>query len=190
MRHPSDPDVAGSDLGDPDLGVPDGVDPQGVDPLDLDPLDRPVPTGRAVRRYTAAVARQRGGASVGSLLVDVYSVLITTVIGIGVAVGVVDGVRDALPVDPGAPVTGPEVSLPTLGALLVLGLAGTVLSLAGRLGPVGVGERRRRGGSPCRWVGARCCGRRRPGCRCWPRRSASSWSRCSTSRCVTPSRPP
>ncbi|WP_298458109.1 DUF6297 family protein [uncultured Cellulomonas sp.] len=116
------------------MSVPD--DPVGPAP---DAPALPVPTGRAVRRYTAAVARQRGGASVGSLLVDVYSVLVTTAVGVGVAVGVVDAVRDSMPADAGADLVGPEVSLPTLAGLLVLALAGAVLSLAGRLGPVGVG---------------------------------------------------
>ncbi|GAA2729114.1 DUF6297 family protein [Cellulomonas aerilata] len=99
----------------------------------------PVPTGRQVRRYTAARARRRGGASIGSLLVDVYTVLITTAVGVGLAIGLVDGVREVLPPDTGGRAAGPEVSLPTLGALVVLALVGTVVSLAGRLGPVGVG---------------------------------------------------
>jgi hypothetical protein len=106
-----------------------------------DGIDRPqpLPTGRAIRRYTASAARRRGGASIGSLLVDVYEVLITTAVGIGLAIGAVDMVRDALPPDTGAGPTGPAVSLPTLGALVVLALVGMVVSLAGRLGPVGVG---------------------------------------------------
>ncbi len=98
-----------------------------------------VPSGRAIRRYTAATARRRSGASIGSLLVDVYTVLLTTAVGVAVAVGTVDGVREALPPASPAGVTGPQVSLPTLGALLAVALAGGVLSLAGRLGPVGVG---------------------------------------------------
>ncbi len=100
-------------------------------------MTRVVPSGRAVRRYTAATARRRGGASIGSLLVDVYTVLLTTAIGVAVAIGTVDAVRGALPPVPAA--RGPQVSLPTLGVLLAVALAGGVLSLAGRLGPVGVG---------------------------------------------------
>jgi hypothetical protein len=93
-------------------------------PAEGGPVRDPVPSGRAVRRYTAAVARRRGGASVGSLLVDVYTVPVTTAVGVVVAIGVVDAVRDLLPPHPGAGPAGREVSLPTL---------------AGRLGPVGVG---------------------------------------------------
>jgi hypothetical protein len=98
-----------------------------------------VPSGRSIRRYTATTARRHGGASVGALLVDVYTVVVTTAVGVGVAIGVVDALRDLLPPDAGPAATGPTVSLPTLGALLAVALAGSVLSLAGRLGPVGVG---------------------------------------------------
>jgi hypothetical protein len=36
------------------------------------------PTGRSIRRYTAAATNLRSGASVGELLGDVYYVVITT----------------------------------------------------------------------------------------------------------------
>lgn len=101
--------------------------------------DLRVPSGREVRRFTAATARSRGDAGIGELLGDVYYALITTAIGIGVALGVVNTMRDALPPAPAVPPPGPDLSLPSLAALAVLGLVGVLLSLAGRLGPVGVG---------------------------------------------------
>lgn len=101
--------------------------------------DTQVPSGREVRRLTAATARRRGSAGFGALLGDVYYAFISTAIGIGMALGVVNTMRDALPPAPAVPVPGPDLSVPSLAALAVLGLVGVLLSLAGRLGPVGVG---------------------------------------------------
>jgi len=98
-----------------------------------------VPSGREVRRLTTATARTRGDAGFGALLGDVYYAFISTAIGIGLALGVVNSMRDALPPEPAVPVAGPDLSVPSLAALAVLGLIGVLLSLAGRLGPVGVG---------------------------------------------------
>ncbi|MGV8966946.1 MAG: DUF6297 family protein [Cellulomonas sp.] len=98
-----------------------------------------IPSGREIRRFTAATARTRGGASIGGLLSDVYYAFITSAIGIGMALGVVNTMRDALPPVSAAPAPGPDLSLPSLAALAVLGFVGVLLSLAGRLGPVGVG---------------------------------------------------
>ncbi|RYV50249.1 DUF6297 family protein [Pengzhenrongella frigida] len=97
------------------------------------------PSGRDIRRFTAATARTRGGAGIGELLGDVYYAFITSAIGIGMAVGVVNTMRDALPPSSAAPAAGPDLSLPGLAALTVLAFVGVLLSLAGRLGPVGVG---------------------------------------------------
>jgi hypothetical protein len=95
------------------------------------------PTGRSIRRYTAAATNLRSGASVGELLGDVYYVVITTAIGIGMALGIAGQLRASLPA--GAPATAgtSSLSLPGLVVVLVVGLAGVLLSLAGRLGPVG-----------------------------------------------------
>lgn len=95
------------------------------------------PTGRSIRRYTAAATNLRSGASVGELLGDVYYVVITTAIGIGMALGIAGQLRTSLPA--GAPATAgtSSLSLPGLVLVLVVGLAGVLLSLAGRLGPVG-----------------------------------------------------
>ncbi|NMR21180.1 DUF6297 family protein [Cellulomonas fimi] len=98
-----------------------------------------VPAGRAVRRATAATARRRSDAGIGQLLGDLYYALIMVAIGIGMALGVVEVARDALRPAPVVPAPGPDLGLPSLAGLAVLGFVGVVLSLAGRLGPVGVG---------------------------------------------------
>jgi hypothetical protein len=102
-------------------------------------LPLPVPSGREVRKFTTATARSRGDAGVGQLLGDVYYAIVTSAIGIAVALGVVSAMRDALPPAPATPAQGPDLSIPSLAALAVLGIIGVLLSLAGRLGPVGVG---------------------------------------------------
>ncbi|HEY5518705.1 MAG TPA: DUF6297 family protein, partial [Cellulomonas sp.] len=101
--------------------------------------DLQVPSGREVRRFTTATARRRGDAGIGTLLGDVYYAFVTAAIGIGVALGVVNTMREALPPPPAVPVAGPDLSVPSLAALVALGFVGVLLSLAGRLGPVGVG---------------------------------------------------
>lgn len=98
-----------------------------------------VPSGRDIRRFTAATARTRGGAGIGELLGDVYYAVIMSAIGISMAAGVVNAMRDALPPPSAVPQPGPDLSLPSLAALTVLAGVGVLLSLAGRLGPVGVG---------------------------------------------------
>ena len=97
-----------------------------------------LPSSKAVRRFTTAAGRTRAGAGVGSLLSDVYYAVITLAIAIGVALGVAQQLRLALP--PAPPVSAPHgLNMPTLVTVLVLGLVGVLISLAGRLGPVGAG---------------------------------------------------
>ncbi|WP_231495964.1 DUF6297 family protein [Cellulomonas sp. HZM] len=97
-----------------------------------------VPDARAIRRFTAQAGNARGGASLGALLSDVYYAVITLAIGIGLALGAAQALRVALPDEPA--VHAPRgLSLPTLVVVLVVGLAGILVSLAGRLGPVGAG---------------------------------------------------
>ncbi len=95
-----------------------------------------VPRSSAIRRYTRDATKQRAGASIGSLLSDVYYAVTVLAIGIAVAVGVASRLRGSMP----------EVSrgegtdlMPTLVGVLVGALLATVVSLAGRLGPVGAG---------------------------------------------------
>lgn len=95
-----------------------------------------VPRASAIRRYTRDATKQRAGASIGSLLSDVYYAVTVLAIGIAVALGVAGQLRGSMP----------EVSrgegtdlMPTLVGVLVGALLATVVSLAGRLGPIGAG---------------------------------------------------
>ena len=97
-----------------------------------------VPAARDIRRYTAEAANARGGASLGSLLASVYYAVITIGIAIGMALGFAQAMRVALPPEPD--VQSPlSLSLATLVVVIIVALAGTLVSLAGRLGPVGAG---------------------------------------------------
>jgi hypothetical protein len=97
-----------------------------------------VPSARSIRRFTAAAGKARAGASLSSLLGDVYYAVISVAIGAAVAFGVAGQIRASLPPAPeSAPPT--SLSLPALVAVVLLGAAGVLVSLAGRLGPVGTG---------------------------------------------------
>lgn len=97
-----------------------------------------LPSAQAVRRFTAAAGRTRAGAGVGSLLSDVYYAVIMLAIAVGVALGVAQQLRVALP--PAPAVAAPHgLNLPTLVTVLVAGLVGALVSLSGRLGPVAAG---------------------------------------------------
>ncbi|MGW6129679.1 DUF6297 family protein [Cellulomonas sp. NPDC055163] len=103
-----------------------------------------LPRGRSIRRFTSATTNQRAGAGIGELLGDVYYAAIIAAIGIGIALGVTGTLREALP-DAAESASGttvwslPGLSLPALVVAVVVGLAGVVLSLSGRLGPVSAG---------------------------------------------------
>ncbi|MFI2752555.1 DUF6297 family protein [Cellulomonas sp. P22] len=128
-------------MSDPELNTDGAADLVGEldEPLLVGPAEvGDVPGGRSIRRYTAAAANQRGGAHLGELLNDVYYAVISIAIGIGMALGIAGTLRESLPEPPTA-TTDAGVSLPALVAVLVLGLGGVLLSLAGRLGPVGAG---------------------------------------------------
>jgi hypothetical protein len=101
-----------------------------------------VPSGRAIRRFTAATTNTRAGAGMGDLLGDVYYVVVIAAIGLAMALGVAGTLREALPSTDtaAAPVWDvPGLSLAALVAAILVGYAGVVLSLAGRLGPVSAG---------------------------------------------------
>jgi hypothetical protein len=135
-------DLPDSDfLPDPSEPVPTSTDALGWD--DAPPIavptgegSTPVPGARSIRRYTAAVARGRSGAGLGGVLGDVYYAVITTAIGLGVALGVAGQLRETLPHVPDQAL-GSGISLPTVVAVCAVVVAGVVLSLAARLGPVG-----------------------------------------------------
>lgn len=95
-----------------------------------------VPGARTVRRWTTATANAHGGAKLGDLLGDLYYALITSAIGFGMALGVAENLRNGMPV---APAHGSGPNLVSVVSWALLAGLGAVLSLAGRLGPVGVG---------------------------------------------------
>ncbi len=106
-----------------------------------------VPSGRAIRRFTAQAARSRAGATLGSLLGSVYYTVVSVAIAAGCAAGVAQTMRGSLP--PAPDVAPPQgLSVPALVALVLLGAAGVLVSLAGRLGPVGAG-----GAEAAWWLG-------------------------------------
>lgn len=98
----------------------------------------PIPAARSMRRYTRRVAQLRADATLGSALDDVYYAAVVAAVGLGLAWGL----AAALAVTPAA-VTGPawdaRASLAAVVVAALVGVAGTVLGLAARLGPVGLG---------------------------------------------------
>lgn len=96
------------------------------------------PTARAVRRWTTQTANSHGGAKLSELLGDVYYTVLVSSIGFGMALGVAESLRASLPPTPEATGDGVPNLLSLVSWALLAGL-GAVLSLAGRLGPVGVG---------------------------------------------------
>ncbi|WP_282948778.1 DUF6297 family protein [Cellulomonas endometrii] len=143
-------DLPATPPGDVDefAATPDGPDGPGGTTLTWDdapepavaPTDgsTPIPAARSIRRYTGAVARRRAGAGLGEVLGDVYYAVLMTAVGIGVALGVAGQLRSALPHVPDHAL-GTGVSLPTVVAVVAVVIAGTVLSIGARLGPVGAG---------------------------------------------------
>lgn len=110
---------------------------------DVEPAVQPfdvgaIPPARSIRKFTAQAGNARGGASFGSLMSDVYYAVISLAIGIGIALGFAQAMRVALP--PAPDVAPPQgLSLAALVVVILVALAGVLLSLAGRLGPVGAG---------------------------------------------------
>jgi hypothetical protein len=98
-----------------------------------------VPSPKSIRRYTRAAANRHGDTSMGALFTDVYTAVLTAAIALGAAIGTATTLRDALPPAPARQGGGIDLSMTTLAALVVLALVGTTISLAARLGPVGVG---------------------------------------------------
>ncbi|MGN8246072.1 DUF6297 family protein [Cellulomonas soli] len=97
-----------------------------------------VPAARSIRRFTTRAANARSGAHLGSVLSDVYYAVVTVAISIAVALGLAQQLRVSLP--PAPDVVAPRgLSLPTLVVVVLVGLVGVLLSLAGRLGPIGAG---------------------------------------------------
>ncbi|MBU4215633.1 MAG: hypothetical protein KJ792_13370 [Actinobacteria bacterium] len=96
-----------------------------------------VPLAIELRRFTRKAARTRAGASLGSLLGGVYYAVIVAGTGVLLGLGIAQQLRVSLPPPPAT--ADFSLSIPTLVAVILLALAGGLLSLAGRLGPVGAG---------------------------------------------------
>lgn len=146
-----DHDLAYVGSGDGDVGdepAHSGPAAPAVSPADVGAI----PTAADLRRYVRAAGRAHSGAGIGSLLSDVYYAVVTLAIGVGVGLGVAQQMRVSLP--PAPEVDDLGLSLPTLVLVVVVALAGVALSLAGRLGPVGLG------GAQAAWLQSLPVGRR------------------------------
>ncbi|MDM7831696.1 DUF6297 family protein [Cellulomonas edaphi] len=111
---------------------------EALDPVVLPGRPGEIPAARDIRRFTAQAANARGGASIGSLLASVYYAVISLGIAIGMALGFTQAMRVALPPEPDVEAPA-NLSLATLVVVIVVALVGVLVSLAGRLGPVGAG---------------------------------------------------
>ncbi len=97
------------------------------------------PSGRALRRWVVRTGRRHASrGSLGEVMNDLYYAAVTGVIGLAMAFGSAQSLRSVLEPPAHAVVPdGPGVAS-AVPWLLLAGL-GLVVSLAGRLGPVGVG---------------------------------------------------
>ena len=102
-----------------------------------------VPQGSQVRRLTASIENARQGHGFGAVVQEVWYVVITVALCVVLVVGVAGGIKESAPVEAGAVTLVGELP----GALALLAAAGGLLSLAGRLGPVGLG-----GGGASWWL--------------------------------------
>lgn len=100
-----------------------------------------VPDGRQVRRLTAQIQDARAGRGLGALVSEVWYTIITVGLCLAFVAGVTSTVQDAAALVDGTVVGsgGAMLTGELPGALAALAMAGAMLSLAGRLGPVGVG---------------------------------------------------
>lgn len=99
----------------------------------------PAPSGRALRRWVVDTGNRHGGqGGLGDVLGDLYYAAVTGAIGVALALGSAQSLRSVLePPTPDGLAAGSGVAS-AVPWLLLAGL-GLVVSLAGRLGPVGVG---------------------------------------------------
>jgi hypothetical protein len=127
---PADDDIV-EDVLDDDVSQDDVDDEPPVGPVDR----TPIPAARSIRRYTHAVAGGRTGAGLTELFGDVYYAALVAGIGVAMAFG---ALQQLVVTEAPAPV-GHDLSITVLVVAALVSLAGGLLSLAGRLGPIGVG---------------------------------------------------
>lgn len=102
-----------------------------------------IPRGSAVRRLTASIEDARAGRGFGAVVQEVWYVAVTVGLSVLFVTGIADSIRGSVTPSPGAVTLTGELP----AALVVLVGAGGLLSLAGRMGPVGLG-----GGGAAWWL--------------------------------------
>ena len=100
-----------------------------------DDIDQSWPTGRQLRTLTRAATEAHTGGHMGELVSEVYSVLFSGVIAVVMVLGAVQGLNASIHPGPEQATVDPS----WLALVVALVVAGAVLGLAGRLGPVGMG---------------------------------------------------
>ncbi|WP_155859389.1 DUF6297 family protein [Cellulomonas sp. KRMCY2] len=102
-----------------------------------------VPSGGQVRHLTARIQGARQGHGAGAVLIEIWYTIITVGLSVTFVIGIADSIQASAPGEGGPVMIAGELP----AALVVLAAAGAVLSLAGRLGPVGLG-----GGGAAWWL--------------------------------------
>lgn len=102
-----------------------------------------IPRGSAVRRLTASIEDARAGRGLGAVVQEVWYVAVTVGLSVLFVTGIADSIRGTVTTRPGAVTLTGELP----AALVVLVVAGALVSLAGRMGPVGLG-----GGGAAWWL--------------------------------------
>ena len=98
-------------------------------------IDESWPSGRQLRTLTRAATEAHTGGHMGELVSEVYSVLFSGTIAVVMVLGAVQGLNASIHPGPEQATVDPS----WLALVVALVVAGAVLGVAGRLGPVGMG---------------------------------------------------
>ena len=101
------------------------------------------PSGRDLRRLTRDATDAHTGGSIMEIFSEVYSVIFSAAIALAVALGAVQGLNATLTPAPGVTSIDPSWLAVVAGLIIV----GSIVALAGRLGPIGMG-----GGQASWWL--------------------------------------
>lgn len=104
----------------------------------VEDLDESWPSGRQLRRLTRAATEAHTGGHMGELISEVYSVLFSSAIAVVMVLGAVQGLNASIHPGPEHATVDPS----WLALVVALVVAGAVIGLAGRLGPIGMGGAR------------------------------------------------